>query len=180
MMYAYILHVGRSISNCGYVMPFVSCTPVTMFFSLDDCWFVMLMLVYYCSFLFVATIVKSGYFLSFAVSPNIAQGPQNFTVIETDRKNVTLFCNATGRPKPRVSWIRVRDGITVAFGNTLTIAPAGRSDRGEYRCVADNGVGQPVSKSAYLDVHCKCIFRFCLLFGNDLLYCKRKVSKPRL
>jgi len=86
-------------------------------------------------------------------SPNIEHGPQNYTVIDTERKNVTMYCNATGRPAARLYWVRVRDGTTVASGNTLHITAADRSDRGEYRCVADNGVGSPAIKSAYLDVH---------------------------
>ena len=99
-------------------------------------------------------------FLCFAVSPNVVHSPQNFTVMETEKKNVTFFCNATGRPKAGLSWVRVKDSVTLASGNTLTITAADRSDRGEYKCVADNGVGQPASKSAYLDVHCKWICMF--------------------
>ena len=97
----------------------------------------------------------------FTVAPNI-HGPQNITVMEKERRNVTMYCNATGRPAAQLSWIRVRDGKTVASGNTLLISAADRSHRGEYRCVADNGVGNPVSKSAYLDVLCK--FRIFLGF----------------
>ena len=75
--------------------------------------------------------------------------------MEKERKNVTLYCNATGKPAPRLYWIRERDGKIVASGNTLVILSADRSHRGEYRCVADNGVRSPVSKSAYLNVLCK-------------------------
>ncbi|RMX54502.1 hypothetical protein pdam_00019992 [Pocillopora damicornis] len=87
---------------------------------------------------------------NFAAS--IIHSPQNITVMEKERKNVTLYCNATGKPAPRLSWIRERDGKIVASGNTLVILSADRSHRGEYRCVADNGVRSPVSKSAYLNV----------------------------
>ena len=76
------------------------------------------------------------------------------TVNEAERKNVTLFCNATGRPAAAISWVRVKDGSTLASGNILTIPAADRSHRGRYRCVANNGVGHSASKSAYLDVHC--------------------------
>lgn len=75
--------------------------------------------------------------------------------MEKERRNVTLYCNATGRPTAQLSWVRVRDGNTVAFGNTLMISAADRSHRGEYRCIADNGVGNPVSTSVYIDVLCK-------------------------
>lgn len=85
-------------------------------------------------------------------SPTIVHSPQNVTVTEIERKNVTMFCNATGRPTAQLTWIRVKDGVRVAYGNLLTIRAADRSYRGEYRCEANNGVGQPASKSAYLDV----------------------------
>lgn len=98
---------------------------------------------------------KKNCFSFIKVSPEINHGPQNRTVIETDRINVTMFCNATGKPAVRLSWVRVKDGATLAFGHTLLITAADRFDRGEYRCVAENGVGNSATKSAYLDVQCK-------------------------
>ena len=93
----------------------------------------------------------------FLVSPMINYISRNVTLLERDRRNVSMYCNATGRPVAQLSWIRVRDGKTVASGNTLLISPADRLHRGEYRCAADNGVGNAASKSAYLDVLCKLI-----------------------
>lgn len=92
--------------------------------------------------------------------------PRNFTVLEQERRNVTMYCNATGRPTVKLSWIRVRDGKTVASGNTLLISAADRSHRGKYRCVADNGVGDSVSKSAFLEVHCKLVLSLAELEAN--------------
>ena len=66
-----------------------------------------------------------------------------------------MFCNATGKPAVRLSWVRVKDGATFAFGHTLLITAADRFDRVEYRCVAENGVGNSATKSANLDVQCK-------------------------
>ena len=105
-------------------------------------------------------ILKKAIVFPFTVSPNIIHGPQNVTVKETENRNVTLYCNATGRPAARLSWVRVKDEKTVASGNTLLITAAGRSDLGEYRCIAENGVGNPATKSAYVDVHCKFILFF--------------------
>ena len=110
---------------------------------------------------------------------------------------MTMFCNATGRPTAQLTWIRVKDGVRVAYGNLLTIRAADRSYRGEYRCEANNGVGQPASKSAYLDVLCKfvvallvCLFalkerstkqrtvRTCdKMIGNIVLFCFWHSSK---
>lgn len=93
----------------------------------------------------------------FPVSPVFDNVPQNFTVLEQQRMNVTMYCNATGRPTVKLSWVRVRDDKIVASGNTLLITAADRSHHGKYRCVADNGVGNPVSTSAFLEVHCKLV-----------------------
>ncbi|KAJ7371578.1 hypothetical protein OS493_024253 [Desmophyllum pertusum] len=86
-------------------------------------------------------------------SPVFDNAPRNVTVLERERRNITMYCNATGRPTPQLSWIRVRDGKTVASGNTLLISAADRAHRGEYRCFAYNRVGNPVSKSVFLRVH---------------------------
>ena len=107
----------------------------------------------------------------FTVSPTIDYSPQNITIMEKDKRNVTLYCNATGRPTVQLSWVRVRDGNTVAFRNTLMIPKADRSHRGEYRCVADNGVGNPVSTSVYVDVLCKCRKHL----HDNFLYCLSQI-----
>ena len=60
----------------------------------------------------------------------------------------------------KLSWIRVSDSKTVASGNTLSIPIADRTHRGRYKCVADNGVGNPVSKSTFLEVYCKLVAFF--------------------
>ena len=91
----------------------------------------------------------------FVVSPTVDYICCNVTILEKERRNVTMYCNATGRPAAQLSWIRVADGKTLVTGNTLVITAAGRSHRGEYRCVSDNGVRNPVSKSAYVNVLCK-------------------------
>lgn len=99
------------------------------------------------------------------------------TVDEAEGKDVTLFCNATSRPAAVISWVRVKDGSTLASGNILTIQAADRSHRGRYRCVADNGVGHSASKSAYLDVHCMLTLFILILslFACLPLYIKYKI-----
>ena len=95
------------------------------------------------------------------------------TVNEVERKNVTLFCNATSRPAAVIFWVRVKDSLTLALGNTLTIQAADRSHRGQYRCVANNGVGHTASKSAYLNVHCmfNIVFFFVFFLIFQLFVC---------
>ena len=74
---------------------------------------------------------------------------------------MTLSCNATGNPVPTISWNRdgspVNKDGRISFSNEkkqLTIMNVSRIDSGEYRCVAENRVGNDTS-NATLNVQCK-------------------------
>ena len=76
---------------------------------------------------------------------------------------MTLFCNATGNPPPTISWtkdgspLNNNQGILFSGDNeTLSIASINRSESGNYRCVAKNGLGHDLSNPAKVDVQCKC------------------------
>ena len=76
---------------------------------------------------------------------------------------MTLFCNATANPPPTLSWTKDgsplydTQGITFSGDNeTLSIASINRSESGNYRCVARNGLGNDSSNPAKVDVQCKC------------------------
>ena len=71
---------------------------------------------------------------------------------------MTLICNASGIPKPVMSWINVRTGDRIP-GNVLAIAKLSRHKAGEYRCEAINPC-KNATESATIDVQCK---------GNELL-----------
>ena len=103
------------------------------------------------------------------VAPLITTQPQGGPV--TDSDNVTLFCNASGNPVPTISWTRNGSVLTssvlrISFGaesRELTITIVNRTDRGEYRCAANNSVGIVTSNAATLDVQCKytsCLFEY--------------------
>ncbi|XP_020615552.1 neural cell adhesion molecule 2-like [Orbicella faveolata] len=68
----------------------------------------------------------------------------------------TLFCDATGKPTPNVTWTRVlkngTDGDVVFFGNPWVIVNISRTATGTHRCTAYNGIGNPVSHSLYINV----------------------------
>lgn len=48
----------------------------------------------------------------------------------------------------------MRDGKTVAQGDVFKFS-AKRNQSGEYRCLAENGLGVNITASASLDVQCK-------------------------
>ena len=98
--------------------------------------------------------------LKIADQPEIAAHPQNVTTTEEDK--ITLSCDAAGNPVAIISW--TKDGSAIssisrislsADNRQLTITNASRTDRGEYRCVASNSLGNDTSKTANVDVQCK-------------------------
>ena len=94
--------------------------------------------------------------------PEITLHPESQTISERD--NVTLSCHATGNPEPTISWTRyafpvnTNNHSSISFSEDkklLTITTVNRTDSGEYRCVANNSIGNDTSNVATLDVQCK-------------------------
>ena len=77
----------------------------------------------------------------------------NQTVIEGS--NLNLFCNATGKPAPNITWTRVSEDEVLFVGNPWHIININRTYSGTYRCVADNGVSSPVNSTISINVLCK-------------------------
>ena len=71
-------------------------------------------------------------------------------VIEGD--NVTLMCNASGKPTPMVSWMTPNSQRV--SGYKLEVTNINRSQVGEYKCEASNECGN-ATKTATIDVQCK-------------------------
>ena len=94
--------------------------------------------------------LQFGFYSSFADPPSFVSKPTNETVIEGDL--AIFFCDATGNPTPKITWIK--DGETVGEGVTLNLE-AYRNQSGEYWCLAENELNEPVNTSVYLDVQCK-------------------------
>ena len=97
-----------------------------------------------------------------ADKPEITAHPRS--VAKTEGNNVTLSCNATGNPVPTISWTRdgspldTNDNSRISFSadkEQLTMTNVSRTDSGEYRCVAENRVGNDTSNAAKLDIQCK-------------------------
>ena len=76
---------------------------------------------------------------------------QNETI--TEAGTVTLSCNATGMPSPKVSWIKV-DGGERFDSRDLVFTNINRTQAGEYRCEASNECGN-ASETARIFVQCK-------------------------
>ena len=76
---------------------------------------------------------------------------QNETI--TEAGTVTLSCNATGMPSPKVSWIKV-DGGERFDSRDLVFTNINRTQAGEYRCEASNECGN-ASETTTIEVQCK-------------------------
>ena len=97
-----------------------------------------------------------------SIRPSITTHPQGHILREGE--TVSLSCNATGNPEPTISWTRngfpvnTRSNSSISFSEDkklLTITTVNRTDSGEYRCVANNSIGNDTSNVATLDVQCK-------------------------
>ncbi|XP_058948112.2 contactin-3-like [Pocillopora verrucosa] len=99
---------------------------------------------------------------SFAIgsAPVFLEVPRNQSVYIDS--NVTFDCNATGLPKPSISWIKNDDFHTLQSNSStkdkksihseLSITKVKKEDFGGYKCVAINSVGKKVSLSAFLSL----------------------------
>ncbi|ROL43461.1 Hemicentin-1, partial [Anabarilius grahami] len=93
------------------------------------------------------------------VPPSIAEGPTNITV--TVNVQTTLSCEATGIPKPSISWTKNTKALNtdqnqnmyrlLSSGSLVVIAPT-VEDTALYECVVSNEAGQE-SRAIQLTVH---------------------------
>ena len=116
---------------------------------------------------------------SFLLAPSrITSFPDRQTV--TEGSNLSVYCNATGKPAPNITWTRVlEDGTNskVLFvGSPWRIVNIRRNFTGQYRCTADNGIGNPVNHTFPVNVLCEytsyfqpfLIIFFCLIYVSQL------------
>ena len=104
------------------------------------------------------------------VAPEITEHPQDTTT--TEGSNVTFSCNAIGNPVPTFSWTidgyavntTANPRISLSLENKqLTITNVKRTDSGnQYRCVANNIIGNVTSNAATLNIQCKYYFSLFL------------------
>lgn len=79
--------------------------------------------------------------------------------------NVTVRWFREGSPVREVASLETR--VTIRKDGSLIINPVSADDSGQYLCEVSNGIGDPQSASAHLNVECKLKMRFCLL---DVVY----------
>ena len=76
----------------------------------------------------------------------------------SERSNLQLFCEASGKPTPHINWTKVlTDGSNSGVlhkGPTLDFTNISRTDSGTYHCIACNGLG-PVRQAINVNVTCK-------------------------
>ena len=107
----------------------------------------------------------------FLVETTFTSSPSGDQTVN-EGSDLTLFCNATGKPIPNVTWTRVlkngTDGDVMFFGNPWIIVNINRTAIGTYRCTAYNGIGNPVSHSLFLNVTCE--YKRALHIGEITMY----------
>ena len=71
---------------------------------------------------------------------------------------MTLFCEASGKPTPSITWTRMLEdgssGHKLHHGPTWHVASINRTVSGAYRCTAYNGIGNTVSHKVKVNVTC--------------------------
>lgn len=92
-----------------------------------------------------------SFYINPTVRPSITVISRNQTWNETD--DVTLSCNATGKPPPDVTWSN-RDSNMKYSGSLLPLKNISRKQDGEYWCTANNTAGN-VTAPVRLIVNCK-------------------------
>ena len=65
---------------------------------------------------------------------------------------LTLNCSADGIPKPRITWTRLSDNSVVTMPLNII---RGIKAKETYRCTADNGVGNALTKDVIVKILCE-------------------------
>ena len=94
----------------------------------------------------------------------ITSSPDRQTV--TAGSNLDVYCYATGKPAPNITWTRVLENGTnsevLFIGSSWRIVNIRRNFTGQYCCTADNGIGDPVNHTFPVNVLCEYTLYFQL------------------
>ena len=98
------------------------------------------------------------------VPPEVTVSPQSPQVVKG--KNVILFCDATGVPKPSLKWTKDDNSTVLSESANLTLStverPGNPNDTTQYHCTATNGYGDPMCKTDTATVTVICEY-YCVL-----------------
>ena len=76
-----------------------------------------------------------------------------------DRESVTLYCKATGKPHPTLTWTIAGSPVVLSNNAILTTGPLKRNDTIndliQYQCTASNGVERPTTAFTKITVYCE-------------------------
>ena len=117
--------------------------------------------------------------LSFIALANLTNVSSDTTLLEG--QDLQLFCIASGRPDPiNITWVRISPSGVVSDvlhrGTTWDFKNINRTEAGTYRCIANNGVGDPVSHTINVAVTCE--YKLCnKLCSLQLVLNKHEVRK---
>ena len=80
---------------------------------------------------------------------------------------MTLFCDATGVPKPSLKWTKDDSSTVLSESANLTLYTADRpgnpNETVKYRCTATNGYGDHLFKTDTSTVTVICEYYYCVL-----------------
>ena len=118
------------------------------------------------------------FFSSFIAVANFTNVSSDTTLLEG--QDIQLFCIASGRPNPNITWVRISlSGIVsdvLHRGTTWDFKNISRAETSIYRCIASNGVEDPVSHT--LNVTVLCEYKLCnKLCSLQLVLNKHEVRK---
>jgi Immunoglobulin domain len=82
--------------------------------------------------------------------------------------NVTVKWYREGVPVKEVSSLETR--VTVRRDGSLIVNPVSADDSGQYTCEVTNGIGEPQTAAAYLNIECKWCTYNCLRASMQTLF----------
>ena len=73
--------------------------------------------------------------------------------------NITLSCNASGKPGPVIAWTKVGSSQVLSHTSLLSVVNVSRPGTADnmiqYQCKATNGVKTPATATVNVTVHCE-------------------------
>ncbi|XP_039276469.1 Down syndrome cell adhesion molecule-like protein Dscam2 [Nilaparvata lugens] len=129
------------------------------------------------------------------VAPSWITEPQDMSVLF--QHPAAIHCQATGFPKPRITWMKLRSedsndfvqveeilGMRVSANGTLLIRSTEPSHEGSYSCQAANGVGSVLKKNIFVNINVPAYFKERIVnesgvAGEDrVLMCEAEGDRP--